>query len=173
MKAFFYRCALREKILLLTFAALALFIWSGQLLGRGLRFRDEWRAVRSERAAQLVWRQNASAIAARATAAIRSLEPAKTLNATRLVGELTALSASAGLTADISLQSSVRTDQFAFHTAQVNFRRADLAALLGFYQQLAQRSPYLGLDQFSLVVDRASPAQLNASFRVVAAELAH
>ncbi len=173
MKALYFRCSLRERSLLLAFALLILLLWMAQLLGRGQRLWDEWRNVRAELAAQLVWRANAAGIAARATAAIRSLEPAKTLNATRLVGELTALAAKTGLTADISLQSTVRTDQFAFHTAQVNFRRAELAALLGFYQQLGQRSPYLGLDQFSLVVDRANPAQLNASFRVVAAELAH
>ena len=48
---------------------------------------------------------------------------------------------------------------------------ADLSALLKFYGELAQRSPYIGLEQFSLTIDRASPGQLNASFRAVSAEL--
>ena len=84
---------------------------------------------------------------------------------------MNAISARAGLTADNNSQRSERTSQFAFHTVQINFRKADLGALLKFYGELSQRSPYIGLEQFSLTVDRANPSQLNVSFRAVSAEL--
>jgi hypothetical protein len=171
MKQFFLGRALREKLLLVAFAALALLIWGSGLLNRGQQRWDEWRGVRTELATQQAWLANRAGIAAKVAAATKSLDPAKTLNATRLVGELNAISARAGLTADINSQRSERTDQFAFHTVQINFRRVDLAALLRFYGELSQRSPYIGLEQFSLTVDRGAPGQLNASFRAVSAEL--
>lgn len=171
MKTFFLNRAFREKLLLLAFAALALIIWVSQLLGRGRSLWDEWRTARAELAEQQVWLQNAPAIEAKAAATTKSLEPAQTLNATRLVGELNALASAAGLSADISAQHTERTSQFAFHTVQVNLRRADLPSLVNFYRELSKRAPYIGLEQFSLAVDRANPGKLNASLRISSAEL--
>jgi hypothetical protein len=173
MKTFFLKRVLREKVLLLTFAALALLIWAGQLLGRSQKLWDDWRTTRSELAAQQIWLQNGAAIDAKAAATTKSLQPAQTLNATQLVGELNTLASAAGLNADISAQRTERTDQFAFHTVQVNLRRADLASLIKFYRELSKRAPYIGLEQFSLAVDRANPGQLNASFRISSAELSN
>jgi hypothetical protein len=173
MKAFFLGRVLREKVLLLTFAVLALLIWAGQWSGRGQRLWDDWRTTRAELAAQQIWLQNGAAIDAKAAATTKSLEPARTLNATQLVGELNTLASAAGLSADISAQRTERTSQFAFHTVQVNLRRADLASLVRFYRELSQRSPYIGLEQFSVAIDRANPGQLNASFRISSAELSN
>jgi hypothetical protein len=171
MKGFFLHRSWREKGLLLAFAALTLLIWAGQLAGRGRnRWDDGWR-LRTEQATQLLWLQNRASIEAKAAMAMKSLEPGKTLNAARLVGELNTLAAKIGSAADITAQRTEDSDQFAFHAVQVNFRRTDLAALLRFYTELSQRSPYLGLEQCVIVADRANPAQLNASFRVVSVEL--
>jgi len=172
LRIFFLARASREKTLLLAFAGLALLTVGSHVLGRSRARWAEWQAARTEGAAQQVWLDHADEIAARAVAATHSLEPAKTLNATRLVGELSALAGQAGLTADIGSQRTERTDQFAFHTVQVNFRRVELAALLRFYSALTPRSPYIALEQFSLAADRANPGQLNVSLRVVSVELA-
>ena len=171
MKRYFIGRALREKILLLAFLLMALIIWGSSLLGRGQTMFVGWRSAQAELETQRVWLANRDAIDAKASAATQSLEPTKTLNATRLVGELNALSGAAGLTADINSQRTDRTSQFAFHTVQINFRKAELSSLLRFYSELSKRSPYIGLEQFSLAVDRANPNQLNVSFRAVSAEL--
>ncbi len=171
MKAFFFTRTLREKVLLLAFAMLALLIWAGQGLARSRALGREWRRAGTELATQQVWLGNAAAIDAQAEAAAKSLEPARTFNATRLVGELNALAGRAGLAADISAQRTDHTSQFAIHTVQVAFRRADLPSLLKFYRELSQRAPYIGLEQFSLAADRTNPGQLNASFRIGSPEL--
>jgi hypothetical protein len=171
MKAFFLSRALREKLLLLVFTLLALLLWLGRGLGRGRALWGDLRATRAELAAQQVWLENRATIEARAASATRSLDPDRTINATRLVGELNALVASANLSADIGSQRTERTSQFAFHAVSVNVRRADLGALLKFYKELSARSPYIGLEQCTLATDRANPGQLNATFRVVAVEL--
>jgi hypothetical protein len=174
MKTFFLKRALREKVLLLAFALLALAIAGSHALRRSTALWQDWRAARAEFAAQQLWLDHADAIAAQATAATRSLDPAQTLNGTRLVGELSALASQAGLTADIGTQRTEEsTGQFSFHAVQVNFRRAELASLLRFYTALTARAPYIALEQFSIAADRANPGTLNVSLRVVSVELAH
>lgn len=172
MKTFFLGRVFREKVLLLGFGVLALVVWGASLTGRASRFWTEWRGLAAERASQQVWLDNRTGIEAKAKAATQRLDSKRTLDATKLVGELSKFATQAGLTADISGQSTQRTDKFAFNTVQVGFRRADMGALIKFYQEVSQRSPYIALEQFSLTVDRATPGQLSASFRAVSVELA-
>ena len=171
MKRFFLTRSLREKALLGAFVGLVAVAWLFGAVGRARARWQEWSSLRESGKEQRIWLEHRAEIEARATKATAQLDPAKTLNGTRLVAEMSALASQAGLTAEVSGQRSERTTQFAFHTAQVTFRRADLAALLKFYEALSQRSPYVGLDQVSLAADRAAPGTLNATFRVVAAEL--
>jgi hypothetical protein len=172
MKAFFLSRAMREKVLLLLFAALALMIWAGRAVSRAQAVWEGAREARTEVATQRLWLANAPAIAAKAAAAKGRLDPARTLSATKLLGELSELAVQAGLKAEINGgQRTEQTDQFAFHTVQLNFRRADLGSLVSFYKELAKRSPYIGIENFSLEADRANPGQVNAGFRLVSAEL--
>ena len=57
------------------------------------------------------------------------------------------------------------------HTVQFNLQKSDWDTLKRFYLELTKRSPYIGIEQFSLTADRASPAQLNASLRVSSVEI--
>jgi hypothetical protein len=171
MKRFFLGRSGREKTLLLAFAGIAAVVW---LLGTTGRIRALWQESNSllaEQETQRTWLANRTVIEQRAAGAVRQLDPAQTLNGTRLVGELNTLALQAGLSAEVSGQRTERTVQFAFHSAQVSFRRVELGALVRFYESLSARSPYVGLEQMTLTVDRGTPGQLNASFRVVAAEL--
>ncbi len=171
MKRRFLARTLREKALLVAFAVLAAATWLASVAGRARVVVAEARAVAATRADQALWLANRSAIEAQAAQATARLDAARTLNGTRLVGELSALAGQAGLAPEVSGQRTERTSQFAFHSAQVSFRRAELGALVRFYEEVARRSPYVGLEQVSLAVDRGSPGTLNATFRVVAAEL--
>ena len=171
MKAFFIGRLFREKLLLLGFALLLMLSWGLGLAGRTRAGWTEWRSLAAERANQEMWLQNQAAIETKAKAAAQRFDPQQTLDATKLVGVLNQLATQAGLAADISAQSTQRTDKFAFNTVQVGFRRADLAALLNFYAEISKRAPYIALEQFSLTIDRATPGQLNASFRAVSVEL--
>ncbi len=172
MKKYFLSRSSREKLLVLALVGVAALAWLFGALGRTRQRWDEWRSLQVERETQQIWLGNQKSIEARAAKAVQQLDPAKTLNGTRLVGELNTLATGAGLNAEVSGQRSERTTQFAFHSAQITFRRADMGSLVRFYQALSQRSPYLGLEQVSLTQDRGAPGMINATFRVVAAELA-
>jgi hypothetical protein len=171
MKRFFLTRSTREKGLLVAFVALGAGAWMISGLGRARAVAAEWRSVTIARQEQQEWLRNQPEIEARSAQATAQLDASRTLNGTRLIGELNSLARAAGLAPEVSGQRTERTTQFAFHSAQVNFRRVEIAALVRFYEDVAKRSPYVGLEQVSITVDRGAPGTLNATFRVVAAEL--
>jgi len=62
--------------------------------------------------------------------------------------------------------------QFSVHTMQFNVPKADWEALKNFYFTLQARSPYIGIEQFTLQAERANPALLTAALRVSSVEIA-
>jgi len=171
LKAYFLRRLFREKVLLV---AIAVLVAGTVLSAVGRRAAAFWRTQRATTAAlaeQSMWLAQRATIEAGAQQAVKNLDPARTLDDTRLVGELNALARSHGLRFTNDTPQTVSTGQFAVHTVQFNLQKADWDALKRFYLELAQRSPYIGIEQFSLQAERASPAQLNASLRVSSVEI--
>ena len=173
MKAYFLSRLLREKILLLAFVLIGALIW---LSGVSDRAGAQWRAFKATSTdldVQRRWLLQRERIEKEAALAIEHLDPARSLDSVRLQGELNSMARAAGLTNyDVSDSRTVRTSQFAVHSVQFSARNADITTLINFYQALAQRAPYLGLEQFALASNRANPSQLTASWRVTSVEIA-
>jgi hypothetical protein len=173
MKAYFLSRLLREKVLILAFVLIGALIW---LSGVSDRVGAQWRACKAtttDLEVQQRWLLQRARIEREATLAIEHLDPAKTLDNVKLQGELNGLARAAGLSNyDVSDSRTVRTSQFAVHSVQFSARNADMGTLIKFYQSLAQRAPYLGLEQFALASNRSNPNQLIASWRVTSVEIA-
>ena len=173
MKAYFLSRLLREKILLLAFVLIGALIW---LSGVSDRVGVHWRAFKETSTnldVQHRWLLQRERIEREAALAIEHLDPARSLDSVRLQGELNTLARAAGLSNyDVSDSRTVRTSQFAVHSVQFSAHNADIGTLITFYQSLAQRAPYLGLEQFALASNRANPSQLTASWRVTSVEIA-
>lgn len=171
LKAFFLRRLLREKILLAAFVALGALTWLSNYARRANRFWAAQRTTTAELTEQQQWLDNRATIEAAALKAVKDLDPARTFDDTRLVGELSSLARDHSLRFTNDTPRTERSGQFAVHTVQFNLPKAEWDALRKFYAQLAQRSPYIGIEQFSLAADLANPAQLNASLRVSSVEI--
>jgi hypothetical protein len=166
MKAVFLRRTPRERGLILLFLFAAAVVW---LVSAGNRLQDKWRESRvaaADLAAQDLWLERRSAIEQRALAAAGNLDPARTLDATRLAGEVSAIASRLGLAVAVEPPRTERTGQLAYHTVQVTFRRADLGALVKYYRELGQRAPYLALEKCVLGSGSTNPAEIDAVFSV-------
>jgi hypothetical protein len=172
MKKVFLRRTPRERFLILFFLAAAAVVWLVSALGRLQARRTDARLAEGQLATQQFWLDRKAEIDARAATAGAAFDPSRTLDATRLVGEVSTLARSAGLSAGVESPRTQRTGQFAYHTVQVAFRRADLASLIKFYRALGQRAPYLALEEVSLVANRTNPAEIDARFTVFSVETA-
>lgn len=171
LRAFFLSRLLREKLMLVLFIALAAAMWASSFSKRAA---GEWRAMRSvttELTEQREWLRNREAIEAASVQAVQNLDPARTLDDTELVAELSALAREHNLRFANDTPRTERSGQFAVHTVQVTLPRAEWEALKRFYAAVARRSPYIGIEQFALVADRANASQLNASIRISSVEV--
>jgi hypothetical protein len=162
---------LREKILLLAFVLIGVLIWLSSASARLQTDMKSFRAAGAALAEQQLWLDNRATIEAAATNATRNLDPTKTFDATFLVAEVLGMAKRAGLNVVTEPPRTQRSAQFAVHTMQVSTRRADLNAVLRFYQELATKAPYLGLEKISVQGDRSSPGLINLTLQIASVEL--
>jgi hypothetical protein len=161
----------REQILVTVFVVLAAATW---LFGSLRRLRTQvsaWRSTQAATAAQKLWLDRRDDIEQRSAAAVRNLDPAKTQDATRLLGTINSLANAAGLSVAIEPAQKQTTPQFTYNTAKVTFRRANLASVLSFYDELGKQAPYVNLESISLSTERANAGTLNAVLQISATQI--
>jgi len=173
MKQFFLHRLPREQVLLAVFVVFAGAIWIFAAVGHVRANQLDWRLAQRDIEDQQRWLARQGEIEARAATAIKSLDPTKTYDATRLASEISAIARDANLTINTEPPRSTQTPQLAIHSVQVTCRRAALSALIKFYQALNQRAPYLGLEQCSILVERNSGGLLTATLQVSSVEVIH
>jgi hypothetical protein len=173
LRAAFLARHLREKALL-TFLALAVAaIWMSSLGGRVSRFISSAKLTSAALAEQTRWLSDKASIEASAQVAASRLDPVKTLDTTRLLAEVAQIASDAGLKNTTSGDTKdLSNGQFSIHTLQFNVTKVDWEALKTFYLALSKRSPYIGIEQFSVQVDRANPTLLGANFQLSSVEIA-
>ncbi len=171
MKRWFQSRHLREQLLVAVFVVLAGLIWLSSAAGRARGRLDDWRGARTAFDAQQLWLDRQAEIEAQAGAAVQNLDPARTFDATRLVATVTTLATAAGLSPSTDPPHTERTPQFAYHAVRVSFRRAGLAALLNFYDELSKQAPYLHLESITMQTDRAAPGQLGVTLQISATQI--
>jgi hypothetical protein len=173
LRAFFLSRLLREKLLLTGIAVLAAAIWLTSISKRTSRFVHTVRGTTAALAEQARWLSDRKAIEASATAAAGRLDAVRTLDTTRLLAEVSAIATEAGLKNTTSGEpKDVSNGQFSVHTLQFNVTKADWDTLKRFYLALSKRSPYIGIEQCSLQVDRANQTLLSANFQISSVEIA-
>lgn len=171
LKRFFQTRSRREQWLITVFLLGLAAVWLADSLGRAGAAWREWRSVGAAADTQELWLGRQAQIEAAAAAAAGNLDPARTYDATRLVGAVNTLATGAGFRPQIDPAQTRRTPQFAYHTIKVTVRRASLAALLGFYDELAKQAPYLSLEQISVQAERGSQGQLTATLQISAPQI--
>ena len=174
MKAFFLARHFREKVLLTAFVGLVAATWLLSAGRRARAFWTEWRGTSELLAHQRDSLADRAAVEAKAAQAVAHLDPSRTFSSPRLLGELSSIADRVGVRANTSSEilGTERTSQFSMNTVQFAIRNAELPAVLSFCDELDRRSPYLGLEQFSLAVNPANPAFLNVMLRVSSVEMA-
>lgn len=173
MRSFFLTRQFREKVLLAAFIIIGAAIWAMSVAERGGVAWREYRATTIELDDQQQWLERSAEIQAAAAEAVAHLDSSRTYNGVRLSAELNAIANTTGLGAH-AVSDSPRTEltpQFAVHTLQLRLNRVEWEPLRRFYNELAQRAPYINIEQFSINADR-NGVQLNASIRVSSVEIA-
>jgi len=179
IRALYLGCQLREKLLVVVFLAIAVLLWFSGFSKRVGAFWREQHRTTVDLADQAQWISNSAAIEASAQKAAARLDAAKTLDGTRLLESVQKMASDAGLrnTQSAAPSNPPGNGQFAIHTLDYTVRLNDpdaeknWSALKNFYRALEGRSPYIGIEQFTLRPDAANRAQLNLVLRVSSVEI--
>lgn len=173
MRAWFETRHRREQILVTVFVVMAALTWLFSSLGRLRRSVADWHATQAGTAAQKLWLDRRDDIETRSAAAVRNLDPARTLDGTKMAGMINSIANGASLGGSMSVEPPQvqRTSQFVYYNAKVSFRRVNLPALLSFYDELVKQAPYLNLESISLQTERSSPGAINATLQISSTQI--
>lgn len=171
LRALFLSRLLREKLLLVAFAAFGLLWWLSAFSSRVSAFSSQQRRTSTALAEQQQWLDNRRAIEAAAHKAAAQLDPAQTLDGPRLLAAIGNLTRDAGMRNTVSGGLTPQSDgQFSIYTLDYTINRVDWKTqLLPFYYALQKRSPYIGIERFTVTAD-PSGALLNVALRVSSME---
>jgi hypothetical protein len=172
LRAFFLARAFREKVLLTAWCLIVAAVWASSFFGRTAHFTRMVHETTTTLNGQQLWLSNRGAIESQAQAAAGKLDAVRTLDATKLLAEVDAIANDSGLkNSTIGESKDSPIGQFAVHSLQFNVTKVDWATLKQFYLSLSKQSPYIGIEQFSLQVDRANASLLNANFQISSVEI--
>jgi hypothetical protein len=175
LRLFFLSRLLREKLLLVAFVAIGAVIWLSDFSSRGMRWWRNQSLTTEQLKVQDRWLRDEPVIQENAQKAASQLDPAKTLDGTRLVTTVRQLANDAGLrnVRNDGLAPQGSTGQFTVNTVTITAQAADAdpaknwESLTKFYTAVQQRSPYIAIDQFILQPQsRAVPGQLTVVLKV-------
>ena len=173
MRTWFETRHRREQILVTVFVVMAALTWLFSAMGRLRLGVAAWRTTQASTAAQKLWLDRREDIETRSAAAVRNLDPAKTLDGTKMAGTINSLATAASLGGSVTIDPPQvqRTSQFTYYNAKVTFRRTNLPALLNFYDELAKQAPYLNLESIALQTERSSPGAINATLQISSTQI--
>ncbi len=161
---------MREKVLVLLMLVVGLLIWTSSFAERGRAVVDERGRLNRVLSEMAVYLENQDLIRQRAEEGIKNLEPSRTLDGTRLWGEVGALARRHGLNPSVDSPRTESGDVFSYHTVTLTVNGADLGSLINFTSDLQERAPYMALEQLS-VTAKSDPRFLDARYRISSVEL--
>lgn len=171
LKKIYDRITLREKMLLVLFLWVVVFIWFGFYWSRiSQRFEDIGK-VKASLAYQKVWLNNEDSIAKRLEESRQILNPQKTYARSRFIGRVDGLARETGASYDVTNPTTQSGEIFNEHSLVVQFKDASLKNLINFANAIHNENPYLGVKQVKITPNRRDPNLLNAQFDVIALEL--
>jgi len=173
IKGFYQRTTLREKFLMLSFILVALFLWTGDWLGR----LSEWNDLRQSANSTLT---NQAQILARGpefsqglNRALERVDPSKTYDGAQLPERTEILLANSGLSGQADF-AAVRTREgeiFNDHNLRVSLKKISIAQLERFNALLKEDNPYINIESVRIAANPRNPEELDVRFEINSFEL--
>ncbi|MGD1032181.1 MAG: hypothetical protein ABSA05_13685 [Opitutaceae bacterium] len=173
LRSLFLARLLREKILLVAFVLVVDILWLSSLAGRAGHFLAEERHTTSALAEQSRWLANRAAVDKAGQLAARAFQPEQTLDSTRLLAAIQDIANNCGLhNFNTAPPEDVPSNGLAtVHTLQFTVNKVDYESLRAFCSALQRRAPYIGVEQMTVVADKANPALLGATMKISSVEI--
>lgn len=167
LKIIFLGRLMREKLLILALLVLAFAIWFSSFSKRAQNFGNAFASTSTDLETNAMWLGRKDSIEAESKRSIARLDPAQTLDGTKLLAEVNRIAAQVGLSnVQMDDMKDETSAQFSVHTLRFTVTRASYGTLVRFYQEIQKRSPYIGIEQFAIQAAPSNASQLTATLRL-------
>lgn len=171
IQSVFLRLSLREKLLVVMFLWVCVFIWAVVLFDDLGNRRLEWSAAGETLSTQRQWLAFKDPVDAQLQEMLRRFNPEHTINSSNLVGRVDSIARRTGGNHEIATPRTQTGDIFELHSMRVNLRNTSIKTLLEFDQAMRKEFPYIILESVRINADQRNPEQLNAQFIINSFEL--
>ncbi len=171
MKHYFFSLKPRERVMALAALLIAAVLWSTGAWGRVNAGWEAWQAYEDQAIRQQLVLAKERDIRNDAARAVQGLDSGHGIDQAKLVAEAVNATNEAGLSANTESPKTVKAGKFAVHSLQLSCRKADMAAILRFYDSVKTRAPYLALGQVSLTSERGAAGTVTFKATLTALEL--
>lgn len=161
----------REQLMLGSLILVLFMIWGSILLKQSDKLSERIKGARSELRKQAIWLADADRFEDALDESLALLDPAKTLNADKLVALVDELARREGMTHDLGNATTIEQKAFTKHTLNVGIRNCKIEPLIAFERSLHQHYPHVAFESFSLSANKTDPRFLNARVTLVSYQL--
>ena len=166
LRNLFNAVSLRERALLAAFLWLCVLVWAASALTDFHDTKGSLAKVSRDLQQQDLWFDKKEQTESELAEVLNRLDATKTYASFQLVGKLDAIARRSKMSFDISSPSTKTGDTFDIHTVRIQFKKAGIAELISFDEEVRRESPYLGFERVQLVANKSDPRLLNAQFVV-------
>lgn len=171
MKHLFFSLKPRERIMALLGVLMLAFLWSTGAWARVRGGWDNWQALEADAKVQKAWLDKEKEIRDAAAKAVQGLDAGKGYDEAKLVAEAVGAAKESGLSPSTEAPKTQKAGRFAVHTLQVSCRRAEVANVVKFYQNISERAPYVAVSSLILQADRGTAGTVSMTAVVTSLEL--
>lgn len=171
MKHFFFSLKARERVMALAALLIAALLWGSGAWARVNEGWEAWRAYEDEALEQKAVLAKEREIRNATAVAVQGLDSGHGFDQAKLIAEAVNATNDAGLSANTEAPKTTKAGKFAVHSLQLSCRKADMAGILRFYDNVKTRAPYLALSQVSLTSERGTAGTVTFKATLTALEL--
>lgn len=161
----------RERIMLVALVIVGLMIWANFFMKRWERTNSGLQEARKETDTQRLWLRSLPQFESKRNAVLSQLDKTKTFNASQLVGWFDNVARTLKLRHTLSAPTVTADNIFTRNSLNVNMRNVTLEQLLSVEEQIRELSPYLSLDEMSIVANPADQRLLNVRLTLSSFEI--
>ena len=170
LRNLFNALSLRERVLLAAFLWLCILVWAASAVTEFHDTKTTFARVSQDLKNQEMWFDKKEQTESELANVLNRLDSTKTYASFQLVGKLDAIARRSNMSFDISSPSTKGGDTIDIHTVRIQFKKAGIAELISFDEEVHRESHYLGLERVQIVANKSDPRLLDAQFVVSAFE---
>lgn len=162
---------MRYKALLAVTLWVMLFSWTGNLIRHYKVLKLQWTEASSVLTHQAMWLSKEKEIKDRLDLLLKGIDAQKTFDKTKFLGFIDEMARTSFKNFSLDVPQTRSGDVFDSHSIKLKVENAALSELIDFEKIIAEKHPYLSIEELKIASNSNNPHKLNAQYSIIAIQL--